>query len=380
MSDLAHNNSTPKESYPGMALNGISPYFTMFPLDFPLSILTEHARPGDEVIDPFCGRGTTNFASRLRGLKSYGIDSSPVAFAISEGKLACASVQSILAAYDSLLEEVGELDAVPDNEFWQMLYQPDVLKLICRLRKGLILDCGSQARKALRAIILGALHGPKAVRNYSYFSNQCPRTYAPKPRYAVNYWRSHGLEAPLVDVRQIIAARALRYYPDEQLPASGGIILGDSRDPQSFSAVHSQRERVTWVITSPPYYGMQTYIPDQWLRNWFVGGPESVDYSSSGQIAHTGPAVFADDLRRVWRNLLGICSENCRMVIRFGAINDRKANHIEIIRSSLNGSGWRISEIRPAGSAGAGHRQANHFLSAKKNAIEEIDIWAETTH
>ena len=45
------------------ALNGICPYFTMFPLDFPLGILGRRAKPDDRVLDPFCGRGTTNFAA-----------------------------------------------------------------------------------------------------------------------------------------------------------------------------------------------------------------------------------------------------------------------------------------------------------------------------
>ena len=36
----------------------------------------------------------------------------------------------------------------------------------------------------------------------------------------------------------------------------------------------------SWVVTSPPYYGMRTYLQDQWLRNWFLGGSSFVDYSS----------------------------------------------------------------------------------------------------
>ena len=57
-----------------MRLNAICPYFTMFPLDFPLGILKVHAKPGARVLDPFCGRGTTNFAARLLGLDTIGID------------------------------------------------------------------------------------------------------------------------------------------------------------------------------------------------------------------------------------------------------------------------------------------------------------------
>ena len=64
------------------ALNGICPYFTMFPLDFPLNILQCRAKHGESVLDPFCGRGTTIFAARLTGLSSVGVDSSPVAAAM----------------------------------------------------------------------------------------------------------------------------------------------------------------------------------------------------------------------------------------------------------------------------------------------------------
>ena len=48
----------------------------MFPLDFPLGILKAHARPNARVLDPFSGRGTTNFAARVLGLRTIGIDAS----------------------------------------------------------------------------------------------------------------------------------------------------------------------------------------------------------------------------------------------------------------------------------------------------------------
>src|SRR5215471_21669162 len=88
------------------ALNGICPYFTMFPLDFPYFILSNRAFSGEWVIDPFCGRGTTNYASRLLGLPSIGIDSSPVAVALSQAKLANTSPRLIKQAALRTLDEV----------------------------------------------------------------------------------------------------------------------------------------------------------------------------------------------------------------------------------------------------------------------------------
>src|SRR5688572_16558324 len=80
------------------ALNAICPYYTMYPLDLPLRTLRRRARPGQWVLDPFCGRGTTNFAARLLGLSSVGIDSSPIAVAIAEAKLASATRDQVLRA------------------------------------------------------------------------------------------------------------------------------------------------------------------------------------------------------------------------------------------------------------------------------------------
>src|SRR5690242_19476764 len=64
-------------SDPRFSLNAICPYFTMFPVEFPLGILKRH-REAKVVADPFCGRGTTLYAARVRGVRAYGIDCSPV--------------------------------------------------------------------------------------------------------------------------------------------------------------------------------------------------------------------------------------------------------------------------------------------------------------
>lgn len=367
-------NRTSLNKLPGATLNAICPYFTMFPLEFPLGILSEYASQEDEVIDPFCGRGTTNCASRLSGLKSYGIDSSPVAVAISEAKLANATSDEVLEAYDDVMREVPVPKEVPESEFWQWAFHPEVLQTICRLREGLLKNNNGGARKALRAIIMGAIHGPKNPITPSYFSNQSPRTYSPKPRYALKFWKERGLKPQKVDIRNIIRARAERYYTTEQRIAEGKIVLGDSRCSSTYQQLGSVRAK--WVITSPPYYGMRTYIPDQWIRNWFVGGSSDVDYSSEGQVSHLSPDQFAADLRTVWRNLASVCTDDAQMIIRFGAINNRKADHIKIIQSSICDSGWKILDIKPAGSAKKGNRQADSFLTRKSNAIEEVDVWA----
>lgn len=345
----------------------------MFPLKFPLGILRTRATAGDRVLDPFCGRGTTNFAARLLGFPSLGIDSSPVAVAITAAKLACTSAAAIVSEAKTLLANGGAPE-VPCGEFWARAYHPTVLKALCVMRRELSTRCDTDERLALRGIILGALHGPQQKTFPSYFSNQCPRTYAPKPAYALQYWRRHGLQPENVDVLSIIERRARRYYASVQT-AHGTVRLGDSRVATALQ-VEPEIGNFDWVITSPPYYGMRTYVPDQWLRSWFLGGPPHVDYQIEQQLTHLSPDHFISDLRKVWRNAARVCADGARMVIRFGGIAYRKTDPIEIIKTSLQACGWRVQTCRDAGLAPDERRQANTFLRTATKQLSEYDVWA----
>lgn len=359
---------------PGAVLNGLCPYFTMFPLSFPLGILQRRSRPGHAVLDPFCGRGTTNFAARLLGLTSLGVDSSPVATAVTAAKLVSASPASILNVLDRILgSEI--VHQVPQGEFWEWAFDAEVLHTLSKLRQALIRDCRSSARVALRGIVLGALHGPRQKFVPSYFSNQSPRTFAPKPGYAVRFWKAHRQKPQQIDVRKVIVHRAHRFYGCAVPRVDSHVSLADSRDKAALDPATARR-RFNWVVTSPPYYGMKTYVPDQWLRNWFVGGPSNVDYTLSGQLTHSGPDEFARDLRSVWVNAWGACAAGARLVIRFGGIRDRNVEPLELLKESLTQSGWKIETVRSAGNAQDGRRQAHSFLRVRTNPVLEYDVWA----
>ncbi len=358
-------------------LNAICPYYTMFPLSFPYSILRDSGATGDQVLDPFCGRGTTNYASRVLGFASAGIDSSPVAAAVAAAKLANATPTTIARTAARILSEVEEPVDIPKGRFWELAFHADVLKMLCRFREALRSDCTSDSRKALRALLMGALHGPRPkVRSATYLSNQAPRTYAPKPGYAVRFWEERHLLPEPVDVLAVVKERAQRYYGTEQTRGNGTILCGDSRLPSTFDRI-GRGQRFTWVITSPPYYGMRTYVPDQWLRLWFLGGPDDVTYSMEGQVRHGSPDLFRDELRQVWRNVREVCVPHARLVVRFGAINDRKVEPTLFITESLRLAGWKVTRTESAGTAAHGRRQALHFANANSQPLEEYDVWAK---
>jgi hypothetical protein len=122
------------------ALNAVCPYFTMFPLEFPLRIFRQYADTRDVVLDPFAGRGTTLYAARMLGLPAFGIDNNPVAVAISQAKLAnttpgrimrCAEtipyiyVNRIDDAVDRVVAHGGEVikPPYPEGDLWVVTFR-----------------------------------------------------------------------------------------------------------------------------------------------------------------------------------------------------------------------------------------------------------------
>jgi len=353
------------------ALNAVCPYYTMYPLEFPLNFLKRHGNPGEWVLDPFCGRGTTNFAARLLGMPSFGIDSSPIAAALAQAKLVYSSPRNVVAsARDILASTTGP--GIPCGEFWDWAYHPETLIDLCRLREALITSCTSASRVLLRAIVLGALHGPLLKGAPSHFSNQAPRTFAPKPRYSVKFWRERNLRPQKVDVLKLVQTRAERYLSVRPPDVPGKAIIADSRATETYAEVPSP----CWVVTSPPYYGMRTYIPDQWIRSWFVGGPAHVDYKQPAlEIEHTGQQHFATQLGTVWKNVARRANERACLVVRFGGIHDRDADPMELLRASFVASGWRITTTRAVPDADRGRRQVRQFQTTPQKGITEHDVY-----
>lgn len=354
------------------ALNAVCPYYTMYPLDFPLRVLKEHGRRGEWVIDPFCGRGTTNFAARLLEMPSVGVDSSPVAAALAQAKLATAEPGRIVASARAILKAAKGPTTVPDGAFWKLAYHEKTLRQIGQLRHALLADCVSPTRVLLRAIILGALHGPRPKGTPSYFSNQSPRTFAPKPNYAVKFWTARRMRPDAVDVLAIIKARAERYLAEPPPDVKGIVQLADSRQPDTFQNVPKARV----VVTSPPYYGMRTYLPDQWLRYWFLGGPDYVEYRQpQAQLEHTGADHFSAEMGRVWKNVAARSAKNARLIIRFGGIHDREEKPMDVLKASLVDSGWKIVTAKAVPDSETGRRQVRQFQAVPKQGITEYDVY-----
>lgn len=344
----------------------------MFPLEFPLRLL-RHAQRGQWVLDPFCGRGTTMFAARHLGLGSVGIDANPVAVAIARAKVAPVKPEEVRTLATDLLTSNYQPRDVPAGTFWRYIYHPQTLRELCSLREQLLEHVEDPQTAVLRAIALGILHGPLTKRTPAYLSNQMPRTYATKPDAAVRFWKARGMEPPRVPVLETVLRRiryTLALVPP--IPDRSEVLQGDAR-----LVLPRLRRKFDWVVTSPPYFGMYTYLPDQWLRSWFLGGPPVVDYDASQQICQGGVDGFTAGMAEVWKWTAIRCSPRATMGIRFGALPSARVDPEQLLRKSLDqaDAGWEVCEVRDAGMPKKQARQAAQFKRAGEYT-PEIDCVA----
>src|SRR5262249_10842133 len=135
------------------------------------------------------------------------------------------------------------------------------------------------------------------------------------------------------------------------------------------------------TVTSPPYYGMRTYVSDQWLRAWFVGGPPEVPYSTAtaGQIAlQPNQAAFTTALASTWQVVASRSEIGAKLGIRFGTLPSAKTDPETMILASLreSASGWIVRDVCPVQPPPKRSRQASQFGKAGA-AVNEVDVTAE---
>lgn len=348
----------------------------MFPLEYPTEALACEPATRQGALDPFCGRGTTLYAARCAGRPAFGLDTNPVAVAIARAKLARTDARTVLALARRYLD--GPADAAPQDAFFDAAFHPATLAQLVRLRAAMAAETtSSEALDVLRAALLGCLHGPlgRDPARATYLSNHMPRTVAFKPRSSLARWARTGTRAPQVDVLDVLARKLERL--DESLARGapdGEVRCADARDADAWLGWEGRFET---VVTSPPYYGLRSYGPDQWLRAWLLGAPPQVQYGRVGQLAHGSVPAYVEALGLVWRRCSQAAPGRLVLHVRFGDIPSRRLKVREVFSQALEASGvrWRLCSCE-AVRYERGARQARQ-MGAGADVFEEFDFRVE---
>lgn len=247
---------------------GFGPYYAMFPVKFAEDYIAKYSEPGETIIDPFCGRGTSNYIANLLGRDSVGCDVNPVAWVYSKAKTDPArQIGRLLQRVDEIWELRTSVDQEPSNSFQRLAWTPKVLSFLNSARRELDWK-KSKIDWTLAGIILVYLHAKLG----GGLSNQMRQSKSMAPDYAIRWWNDRNLEPPDLDPVDFVKGRIMWRYKKGlyESECKSRIFLGDAREKLK----RLNHLRATLLITSPPYRGITNYEYDNWIRLWLLGGPE----------------------------------------------------------------------------------------------------------
>ncbi len=304
-------------------LHALCPYFAMFPPAFARENIRRHTKPGDVVLDPFSGRGTTLLEALLEGRRALAADINPVAYCVTAAKVSPPGLAFVLDVIDRFEEQyyradVGQLEAARLTlpEFFPRAFSSETLRQLLFLRQCLRWR-GDPEHRFVMALLLGHLHG-ESDRSEYYCSSQMPHSISTKPTYSLKYWRDEQFYPPRRDVFDLLRDRA--DYRLEQGAPRGRASVGLCDVRYLARRFRSFRSRVSAVITSPPYFDTTRFEEDQWLRLWLLGGaPKPTYHRVSRDDRHERSDAYWGFLKAAWRGIAPLLKPSAVLVCRLGA-------------------------------------------------------------
>lgn len=288
----------------GSSLHEVS-YLACFKPELPRFFLERLTEPGQVVLDPFMGRGTTLIEAALLGRVPWGKDANPLSRVMAEARLLPPTEERVAARLAEISSAGGALE-----EELLVFFHPLTLARIQGLRRY-FLERGEENMDAvdrwIRVVALNRLTGHSA----GFFS-----VYTMPPNQAASIHGQRRINRrrqqvpPERDVDALILRKTrtlLKTVTAEQrrrlaaaAPAAR-FLTGDSR---------SLRElpdgQVSLAVTSPPFLNVYDYARINWLRCWFCGiDPDGVGISTPSGL----PA---------WRDLITTVLRECFRVARPG--------------------------------------------------------------
>lgn len=267
-----------KQSW-GHSLHKIAPYVGRIKPPFAHFLIKYVTKPGDTILDPFCGIGTIPLEGSLCGRNTIGVDLNPYAITISKAK-----TQHNLSL-EGLIDYVENLDIISKGvsirkipDWVKEYYNKNTLKEILYTLN--ILKADEQK------FIYGCLVGISQGHRPGHLSKPCAWTlpYKPRPDDPGEYR----------DVKTRLIAKIKRNYKDK-IESSGSIkiLKEDSRK------LSLENESVDHIISSPPYYNTLDYVGSHRLRLAICGVYKENDKKALRDQTIQRYKDYLDEMRKV---------------------------------------------------------------------------------
>ena len=328
----------------GHSFHPMCSYLASFPAALAHAFIARYSRPGDVVLDPFSGRGTTPLQACAERRVGVGNDLNPFAHLLtaakvdpptrSEADARAARLRidwsleggaweelardAIAAASDGGTTIPGTPGTPPARLPVEvaLCFHPATLGQLLFVRSQLRHD--ERVDRFLAASIAGILHG----KSRAYLSDVMPNSFSMAPRYVRDFVARTGFRPERRDLFACLGSKLARLYRQPRPDTRGIALLGDARDFARRAAAALREAglptRSRLVVTSPPYLRVVKYGYYNWLRLWFLGiDPDGVDASLDD--GHQ-PAAYLRFMREFVAGLRPVLADDAVVVLVIGDV------------------------------------------------------------
>jgi DNA methylase len=250
-------------------------YHGMFPAKVAHYFIGRYSKPGEVVLDPFSGRGTTALQAKVDGRRAICNDLNPLAYVLSRAKLEPPTWESAHGFLDVLQRDyLRTTHNAPDvSGDIRMLYHDNTLKQICFVRKRLLstpITEWSSEELMVGGALAGIMHGAwRRDDSSQYLSISMPNTFSMSPAYVAKFIRENGLKKIDQNVFDCLRNKLARLYVDDISGTTGRAYHSDAS--RLLSGRSLRPRSVDLVVTSPPYLQVVNYGTSNWIRLWLLG-------------------------------------------------------------------------------------------------------------
>jgi DNA methylase len=314
----------------------LHPYLGKFVPQLVERFLDRHFRPGQRILDPFAGSGTTLVECTTFGANSVGVDVSAFNVLLSTVKTGRYDAEAVERDLVSVLQAAedgaGEPGGVPPSEYLRTWYHPDALGQLLRYRTAV---CAAEHVDLARVVLSRAA---RSARLTTHFELDFPRA----PQTGPYQCRKHSrVCAPTADAAKFLrrytldTIRRVREYAGLRADVRAAVLHADAR-------CTDYGVRLDGLITSPPYPGRIDYHEQHRYAFELLGLDERRADEIGAPWRGTGRAAidaYVADMTAVFANARRFLAPGAPVVL---VVDDSR----ELFGTILGGAGLQIREQR----------------------------------
>ncbi len=303
-------------------------YRACFKPQLPKFFIRRLTAPGDIVLDPFMGRGTTPVEAGLHHRRAFGNDINPLSVLLTRPRLRVPQYSEIQRALVEIDWTTG-VDTPPDL---LAFYHPETLRRICVLREHLLreaplgIDNPDPVLDWIRMVAINRLTGHSS----GFFS-----VYSLPPNQAVTVAAQRKINEkrkqvpPPRDLIPIILKKTRTLLRSGIPPHSDFSLSVGAADDLRQIADGS----VALTVTSPPFLDIVQYADDNWLRCWFAG----IDASQVSISMHRTEAAWEAMVRSVLKEQARVLRPGGHVAFEVGEVRNGKVLLEKLVWRAANG-------------------------------------------